>query len=64
MVVGPDDRVHRAPVRTGARAGGWVELIEGPPPGSRVALGGSAFVLEGDQVRVAPAAPPVSGTPK
>jgi hypothetical protein len=29
-----------------------------------VALGGSAFVLEGDQVRVAPAAPPVSGTPK
>jgi HlyD family secretion protein len=53
MVVGPDNRVRRAPVRTGGRSGGWVELVEGPPPGSRVALGGAAFVLEGDQVRVA-----------
>jgi HlyD family secretion protein len=52
MVVGADNRVRRAAVKAGARAGGWVELIEGPPPGSRVALGGSAFVLEGDQVRV------------
>ena len=54
MVVGADDRVRRAGVRTGARAGGWVELIEGPAVGSRVALGGSAFVLEGDKVRVNP----------
>ena len=54
MVVGADDRVRRAGVKTGARAGGWVELIEGPPPGSRVALGGSAFVLEVDKVRVNP----------
>ena len=53
MVVGPDNRVRRVPVRTGTRAGGWVELIQGPPVGSQVAMGGSAFVLEGDKVRVA-----------
>ena len=52
MVVGDDSRVRRAAVRTGARAGGWVELVEGPAVGSRVALGGSAFVLEGDKVLV------------
>jgi HlyD family secretion protein len=57
MVVGDDNRVRRVPVRTGARAGGWVELVEGPPPGSRVALGGSAFVLEGDRVKVVEQAP-------
>jgi HlyD family secretion protein len=56
MVVGPDDRVRRVAVRTGQRAGGWVELLQGPPPGSRVALGGSAFVLEGDSVKPAEAA--------
>jgi HlyD family secretion protein len=58
MVVGDDSRVRRVPVRTGARAGGWVELVEGPPPGSRVALGGSAFVLEGDRVKVVEQAAP------
>ena len=52
MVVGADDRVHRVPVRTGQRVGGWVELLQGPAPGTPVALGGSAFVLEGDKVRV------------
>jgi len=51
MVVGTQNRIRRATVRTGERAGGWVELLEGPPVGSRVALGGSSFVLEGDQVR-------------
>jgi HlyD family secretion protein len=57
MVVQPDNRVRRVPVSTGSRSDGWVELREGPPAGSRVALGGSAFVLEGDLVRpVAPAA--------
>ena len=51
MVVGDQDRVRRVNVRTGQRAGGWIELLDGPPVSSRVALGGSAFVLEGDQVR-------------
>lgn len=60
MVVQPDNRARRVPVTTGARSGGWVELREGPPAGSRVALGGSAFVLEGDLVR--PVAPPAAAT--
>jgi HlyD family secretion protein len=50
-VVGPDDRVRQVPVRTGARGGGYVELLEGPPAGTRVALGASSFVIDGERVR-------------
>jgi HlyD family secretion protein len=56
MVVDDAERVHRVAVRTGARAGGFVELVEGPPLGSRVALAGGAFVLDGDKVNVASSA--------
>ncbi len=49
-VIGEDNRAKRMPVRTGARADGYVELLEGPPPGARVALGGGAFLLDGDLV--------------
>lgn len=55
MVVGRDNRVRRRPVRPGQRADGWVELVEGPPPGTRVLLSGASFVLEGDLVRPEPA---------
>lgn len=59
MTVDAADRVHRVPVKTGARAGGFVELLQGPAPGTRVALGGSSFVMQGDRVRpVAAAARP------
>jgi HlyD family secretion protein len=51
MVVQADNRVRRVAVRSGDRADGFVELVQGPPPGSKVALGGSAFVLDGDRVR-------------
>lgn len=54
-IVGADNRVRRVPVRTGARADGYVELVSGPKPGTRVVLGGGALVLPGDQVR--PVAP-------
>ncbi|SNS62213.1 HlyD family secretion protein [Sphingomonas laterariae] len=56
LVVGADQRVRRVGVRTGRRAGGMAELLAGPPDGARVVLGGSAFLLEGDKVRVAPGA--------
>jgi HlyD family secretion protein len=42
---------HQLAVKTGQHAGGWVELIQGPPVGSRVMLSGAAFVLEGDLVQ-------------
>lgn len=52
-VVDQNNRVRRVTVRTGQRAGGLVELRSGPPAGSRVAVKGSAFTLEGDVVRIA-----------
>lgn len=52
-VIGADSRIKRVRVRTGLRGGGFVELIEGPPDGSRVAVQGSAFALDGDKVRIA-----------
>ena len=51
MMLEADDKVRRVAVRTGQRAQGMVELIQGPPPGALVLLGGGAFVLDGDQVR-------------
>lgn len=49
-VIDADNRAERMSVRTGARADGYVELVEGPPVGTRVALGGGAFLLDGDLV--------------
>jgi HlyD family secretion protein len=50
FVVDTDNHVHRIPVRTGGRAGGFVELLQGPPAGSRVLITGASFVLDGDKV--------------
>ena len=64
MVVGADNKVKRAGVKTGRRGGGYAELISGPPEGTRVLLGASSIVLEGDTVRPvdapAPAARPAA----
>jgi HlyD family secretion protein len=57
VTVGSDNRTHIVPVKTGARSGGLVELVQGPPAGSRVLLGASAFALDGDLVRPVAAAP-------
>jgi HlyD family secretion protein len=51
MVVGPDNRVHRVLVQTGQRGGGLVQLIKGPPQGSRIVQNAAAFLLDGDLVR-------------
>ncbi len=51
MVVGADNRVSQVPVRTGDHAGGYAELLQGPPAGARVLLGAAAFVLPGDMVK-------------
>ena len=51
MVLGQGDRVHRTPIATGVRSGGWVELVKGPPAGTPVLLSGGSFVLDGDKVR-------------
>lgn len=62
IVVDARNRVKHVRVKTGRRGGGMVELVQGPPVGSRVVLAGGAVVLEGDEVRIAqpikPASPP------
>ena len=50
LVVDAGNRARRVPVKTGARGNGMVELIQGPPAGSRVLVSGSSFVLDGDKV--------------
>jgi HlyD family secretion protein len=52
-VVDGNSRIRIVPVRTGRHSGGVVELVEGPPAGTRVAVKGAAFTLDGDVVRIA-----------
>jgi HlyD family secretion protein len=52
-VIDRNDRVHTVHVRTGRHSQGIVELLDGPPPGSRVAVEGAAFTLDNDKVRIA-----------
>ncbi len=64
MVIDAQNRARRVAIQTGQRAQGYVQLIQGPPVGARVALGGGAFVLDGDKVQTAPqAATPTGGSP-
>ncbi len=51
MVVGPDDRVKRVPVRSGIRGSGLVQLVEGPPAGARVVQSAASFLMDGDRGR-------------
>jgi HlyD family secretion protein len=62
-VVGADDRVSMVPVKTGRRAAGYVELLQGPPAGSLVLLSAASFVLPGDKVRPIQGAEPAKVTP-
>lgn len=50
VVIDATEHARRVPVQTGARADGYVAIEEGPPVGTRVALGGGAFLLDGDLV--------------
>lgn len=64
MAVGADNRVKQVAVKTGARGDGYVELVSGPPAGSRVLERAAALVLPGDVVKpvqAAPAAGPPAG---
>jgi HlyD family secretion protein len=50
MTVDATNHVHEAKVRTGNHSGGYVQLISGPPVGTRVLLAAAVFVLPGDKV--------------
>ena len=62
MVVGPDNRVRHVLVQTGQRGGGYVQLIKGPPVGSRIVQNAAAFLLDGDLVKPSDAADPPGST--
>jgi HlyD family secretion protein len=51
MVVQGDNRVKRVAVRTGMRGGGLVQLIDGPPVGSRLVESAASFLMDGDLVK-------------
>jgi HlyD family secretion protein len=50
MLVDDDNRLKQVPVKIGERAGDYVQLVEGPPAGSRVLQVGASFSLEGDEI--------------
>ena len=59
-----DKRVaHRVRVRTGARVGGRVEILEGLKAGDAVVAQGAGFLGDGDSVRVVEAAAPAAARP-
>lgn len=51
MLVGKDNRVTSTPVKLGDRMGEYVQILAGPPNGSRVLATGSAFTLDGDIIQ-------------
>lgn len=64
MLVDQGNKLKRVPVKLGERTKDFVELVEGPGPGSTVLAVGSAFSLEGDVIKPlaadAPAAAPAA----
>jgi HlyD family secretion protein len=61
MVVGADNRIHRVLVQAGQRGGGWVQLVKGPPVGTRIVRAAGGLLLDGDLIRpveAGAAAPP------
>ena len=67
MLIGDNNTVKQTPVKLGERAGDYVQLVEGPPAGSRVLAVGASFTLDGDVIQpiedgVAQATPAAPGS--
>ncbi len=58
MVVGADNRVHKAAIDAGPRGSGLVQLAKGPPAGSRIVANAAALLLDGDLIRPVEGAAP------
>lgn len=54
FVLGEGDLVARKRIRTGARSGEVVEVLEGLEGGEQVVVEGAGFLADGDRVRVVP----------
>jgi HlyD family secretion protein len=64
MTVGSDNRVHRVLIQAGARGSGLVQIVKGPPAGTRVVANSASLLLEGDLVRPSDAAPQATPAPR
>lgn len=53
MTVDSNNRAHQVAVKVGQKGGGWAQLVQGPPAGTRIVLGGASFVADGDVIRPA-----------
>jgi HlyD family secretion protein len=53
MTVDSNNRAHQTPVKIGQKGGGWAQMVQGPPAGTRIVLGGASFVTDGDVIRPA-----------
>jgi membrane fusion protein (multidrug efflux system) len=54
FLVGPENKLKRAPVKTGVRDGGMLEITEGLRPGQKVVSEGIVKVSDGITVKLAP----------
>jgi HlyD family secretion protein len=60
MLVAADNTISRVAVVTGQRGGGYVELVNGPPVGSRVVAKAAAMLVTGDKITPVDASQPVA----
>jgi HlyD family secretion protein len=60
MRVGADNTISREAIVTGQRGGGYVELVSGPPVGSRVVAKAAAMLVTGDKIVPVDASQPVA----
>ena len=60
MLVGADNTISREAIVTGQRGGGYVELVSGPPVGSRVIAKAAAMLVTGDKIVPVDASQPVA----
>lgn len=63
MLVAADGTISREPVVTGQRGSGYVQLVSGPPVGSRVVAKAAAMLVAGDKIVPVEVPPPVAETP-
>lgn len=61
FLIGPDRKVKRAEVRTGARNAGMIEIVEGLKPGQKVVSEGIVKVSDGMEVRLSGRGAPAGG---
>jgi HlyD family secretion protein len=60
MTVTDKNRVKRVLVQTGQRGAGYVQLLRGPPAGTRVVKNAAAFLLDNDLIRPVEGASPAA----